>query len=338
MKISRDYSLLHHNTFHIEVKTKCFVEYDSEKELCDFLLSNSQKPFLHIGKGSNLLFTKDYDGTVLHSNIKFIDVVKNLDIPSNKVLLRVGSGVVWDDFVDYCVDNCYYGLENLSLIPGEVGAAAVQNIGAYGSEVKDFIYKVETINLETGKQKIFFVDECEYSYRKSIFKGLFKGQYAVTAVWFMLDKTFNPTISYGAISKTLAERGITKITSNTLRNVIIDIRRSKLPDPKDWGNAGSFFINPVIDKEQFSKIQQKYPSIPFYEVENGIKVPAGWLIEQCGWKGRSLGKAAVYEKQALVLINKGGATSKDIMNLSDAICTDVKKTFGITINPEVNWI
>jgi len=330
------YSLLHHNTFGIEAKARLFVEYDSVEELQDFIRDGDRgSKILHIGRGSNLLFTQDFDGTVLHSSMRGV-VIESED--EDSVVLKVGAGMAWDDFVAFCVDSAYYGLENLSLIPGEVGASAVQNIGAYGAEAKKFIEKIEVVNLLTGKLDIKRNSDCDYNYRYSNFKGPWNGQYAVTHVCFRLSKTFHPNTNYSAVLNLVEEIGKDSVSASLIRQKIIDIRKQKLPDPDILGNAGSFFMNPIVAKETFLELQKKYADIPYYKMATGIKIPAGWLIEKCGWKGLHLGRAGIYEKQALVIVNLGGATAAEIMNLSDKVCQDVYEKFGIRIKPEVNWI
>lgn len=315
-----------HNTFGIEARATRYVDYHSEEELIGIVPSLQGTPYIHVGGGSNLLFTKDYDGTVLHSSITGISVEGNC--------IRVGSGMVWDEFVEWTVENGWCGIENLSLIPGEVGASAVQNIGAYGVEAKDCIKEVECVDLRTGERRVFTNQECRYSYRQSIFKNELKGRYAVTYVTYILNKEYTPHIEYGNIRSNLPE-GV-EVTPRIVRDAIISIRNQKLPDPKVQGNAGSFFMNPVVSRGKFLEIQKDYPQMPFYEVEGGVKIPAGWMIEQCGWKGKALGKAAVHSRQALVLVNLGGATGKDILALSDAVRRSVREKFGIDITPEVN--
>lgn len=329
-----NYSLLQHNTFGMNVRAKRFFEYKSVEELQQLIKSVPiDEPLLHIGGGSNLLFTGDYEGTILHSAIKGIEVVDETD---DNILVRVGAGVVWDDFVVYCCEHNWGGVENLSLIPGEVGASAVQNIGAYGSEAKDTIALVEAVELRTGQLRVLGNAECNYAYRQSIFKQELKGKYAITYVTYKLDKHPVLKLDYGNIRTELQSKE--HVTISDVRQAIIDIRNTKLPDPKILGNAGSFFMNPVVSREKFLSIQKDYPQMPFYEVDNGVKIPAGWMIEQCGWKGKSLGRAAVHDKQALVLINLGGATSDEIIALSDAVCKSVKDKFGVDIHPEVNFI
>ena len=328
------YSLLPYNTFGIDVSASRFLEYASVAGLKEYIAQGAvTTPFLHIGGGSNLLFTKDYDGLILHSRIGGIEVTAE---DSQTVSLRVGAGVVWDDFVACCVEHGWYGAENLSLIPGEVGASAVQNIGAYGVEVKDLITAVETVNVQ-GYGRVYSVEECEYAYRSSIFKRPENKSVFVTYVRFRLSKEERYTLDYGTIRQELAKYPAP--TLPIVRKVIIEIRESKLPDPKVMGNAGSFFMNPIVAKEKLEALQRDYPRIPYYELPDGrVKIPAGWMIDQCGWKGKSLGPAAVHDKQALVLVNRGGAKGSDIVALSDAVRASVRDKFGIDIHPEVNVI
>lgn len=334
------YSLLHHNTFGIDARCSSFREYNSVEELRDILksLSNGNGKFLHIGQGSNLLFTKDYDGTILHSKIKGVEIVAD---SGDEVTVRAGAGIAWDDFVAWTVVSGMYGLENLSLIPGEVGASAVQNIGAYGAEAGDCISLVESIEVATGNVRNWTSKECDYSYRHSIFKGEEKGRYVITHVCFKLSRHFRPNLSYKGLRREVEEvRGLseTEIDAETLRSIVVETRKGKLPDPAVMGSAGSFFMNPVVAQDKFDELVEKYPNMPHFPMPNGIKIPAGWMIDQCGWKGKSLGHAGVYGKQALVLVNLGGAKGEDIVKLSDAVRADVKGKFGIDIYPEVNFI
>lgn len=322
------------NTFGLDVKAGRWLEYASVEEL-KALIAEGQisSPYLHVGSGSNLLFLGDFEGTVLHSAIKSIELV-NQD--AEKVWLRVGAGVIWDDFVAYCVEHGYYGAENLSLIPGEVGASAVQNIGAYGVEVKDLISCVETVDVH-GDRRVFGVEECGYAYRNSVFKRPDMKSFFVTHVTFALNKAEQYTLNYGTIRQELEK--YPQIDLATVRQVIVSIRESKLPDPKVLGNAGSFFMNPIVTRTKYETLLQEYPSMPSYQVDaTHVKIPAGWMIEQCGWKGKSLGNAAVHDKQALVLVNCGGATGADIVALSDAVRAAVREKFGVEIHPEVNMI
>ena len=335
MKDFYDFNLKEHNTFGIDVKCRRFIEFESVDELLQIVnsLTDADKPLLVLGGGSNMLFTADYEGTVLHSAIKGHVAVQT----DEGIMLRCGSGEVWDDIVSLCVSNRMYGAENLSLIPGDVGASAVQNIGAYGAEAKDIILKVEAVDLQTGKMCEFTNEECEYAYRKSKFKGEWRNRFVITYVTYQLSEVFCPCLDYGNIRAELEKRNIKVPTAEQLRNVIIDIRNEKLPDPKVEGNAGSFFMNPVVPKAKYGELVARFGNVPHYSVDdNNEKIPAGWMIDQCGWKGKSLGKAGVHSRQALVLVNRGGAEGKDIVALCDAIKRDVKDKFGIDIVPEVN--
>lgn len=337
MKDFYDFNLKEHNTFGIDVKCRRFIEFESVDELLQIVnsLTDADKPLLVLGGGSNMLFTADYEGTVLHSAIKGHVAVQT----DEGIMLRCGSGEVWDDIVSLCVSNRMYGAENLSLIPGDVGASAVQNIGAYGAEAKDIILKVEAVDLQTGKMCEFTNEECEYAYRKSKFKGEWRNRFVITYVTYKLSEVFCPYLDYGNIRAELEKRNIKVPTAEQLRNVIIDIRNEKLPDPKVEGNAGSFFMNPVVPKAKYEELVARFGNVPHYSVDdNNEKIPAGWMIDQCGWKGKSLGKAGVHSRQALVLVNRGGAEGKDIVALCDAIKRDVKDKFGIDIVPEVNII
>lgn len=328
----KNYSLLRHNTFGIDAKCKRFIEYSSVEEAQQVagMITDADRPLLILGGGSNLLLTGDYNGTVLHSGIRFLE-------QTDECHVRCGSGFIWDDVVDYCVANNLYGAENLSIIPGEVGASAVQNIGAYGAEAKDLIECVEAVEIETGQICRFTNTECAYSYRQSKFKHAWKNRFLITAVTYKLSKTYNPKLDYGNIRVALAAKGIDNPTAMQLRETIIDIRNAKLPDPKVLGNAGSFFMNPVVSTHKYNQLAQQYVGMPHYTIDSEYeKIPAGWLIEQCGWKGKALGKAAVHNKQALVLVNCGGATGSEVVQLYKTIQHDVKQKFDIEIKPEVN--
>ena len=332
-----NYDLTRHNTFGIKVSCRRYVELEKEAEVTPFVcsLTDDVTPILVIGGGSNLLFTGDFKGTVLRSAIKGVETTSE----NGYVLLRCGSGERWDDIVALCVDHGWYGAENLSYIPGDVGASAVQNIGAYGVEVKDLIWAIEAVDLKTGLMVNIEPQDCEYGYRDSRFKREWIGRFFITAVTYRLSETFSPKLDYGNIRAMLEARGIEKPTARQLRQVIIDIRKAKLPDPEQEGNAGSFFVNPVVDGEKYRQLASIYPDMPHYTIDSdNEKIPAGWLIEQCGWKGRSLGNAAVSGKQALVLVNKGGATGEDVLRLCEAVRNDVFNRFGIEIHTEVNII
>ena len=349
MKDIRNYSLLAHNTFGIDAKCKRFEEYASIEEAQQVVasLTEADKPLLILGGGSNLLLTGDYPATVLHSAIRGIEVLDNEKVADTEhdeslrnpdlVFLRCGSGEVFDDVVAYAIEHGYHGAENLSIIPGEVGASAVQNIGAYGVEAKDIIYKVEAVEIATGKVVVFDNADCQYSYRQSKFKHEWRDKYLVTHVVYRLIKAFVPDLDYGNIRASLAAKGIEHPTAQQLRDIIIEIRNAKLPDPAVQGNAGSFFMNPIVDKAKYEELAAQYPGMPHYTVDaSHEKIPAGWMIDQCGWKGKSLGNAGVHDKQALVLVNRGGATGEEIVKLCQTIQYDVKAKFGIEIHPEVN--
>ena len=327
-----NYSLLSHNTFGIDAKCCRFMEYSTVEEAQE-IARQLQQPYLLIGAGSNLLLTDNFDGTVVHSALKGIET-------QSDSCICCGSGETWDEVVAWCVGHGLYGAENLSLIPGEVGASAVQNIGAYGAEVKDLIASVEAVEIGTGKLCVFSREECQYGYRDSRFKHEWKNKYLITHVVYQLstDESHQST-EYGNIRSELDRRGIQMPTAAQLRQVVIDIRNAKLPDPKVTGNAGSFFMNPVVERSKYEELQAQYPDMPHYYIDaDHEKIPAGWMIDQCGWKGRSLGRAGVHDKQALVLVNRGGATGADIVALCQQIQHDVRERFGIDIHPEVNII
>ena len=337
MKDERNYSLKEHNTFGIDAKCRRFIEFEDDEEAFEVaeILRKSALPYIIIGGGSNLLLTKDFDGIVVRSGIKGHYFEEDFTCER----MTCGSGEVWDDMVATSLKAGYYGLENLSLIPGDVGASAVQNIGAYGVEAKDFILCVWMVEIATGKPWMIGNEECEYGYRQSRFKQDWKNRFLITRVTYGLARTFRPRLDYGNIRSELERRGITEPTAEQVRDVIIDIRNAKLPDPKVEGNAGSFFMNPIVTRNRYEKLAALYPDMPHYKVDSRHeKIPAGWMIEQCGWKGKSLGRAGVHDKQALVLVNRGGATGVEIVALSDAIRKDVKARFDIDIHPEVNIV
>ena len=333
MRDIQNYSLLQHNTFGMDVSCRRFLEYESVEEAQQVatILRDSHQPFLIIGSGSNLLLTGDYDGIVVHSAIRGIE--------EHDAMVTAGSGETFDQLISWCIAHGLYGLINLSLIPGDVGASAVQNIGAYGVEVAQYINKVEAVEIATGKVVTILAAECGYAYRQSLFKTEWKNRYLITRVTYQLSTVFEPHIDYGNIRAELERQGIASPSPEQLRQVIIDIRRSKLPDPDVEGNAGSFFVNPIVQRSQFEELLTHYPDMPHYPVDDEhVKIPAGWMIERCGWKGKSLGRAGVHSKQALVLVNRGGATGNDVVTLCRQIQHDVKAMFGVEINPEVNIV
>ena len=333
MKDLLNYSLKGHNTFGIEARCRRFLEYESVEEAVEIaaILRQGKAPYIIIGGGSNLLLTRDFEGTVVHSALKGCEI--------EDCLMTCGSGETFDDVVMLSLENGLYGAENLSLIPGDVGASAVQNIGAYGAEAKDIIERVEAVSIATGECCSFSGGECGYGYRDSRFKHEWKNQYLITHVTYRLSRTFTPRLDYGNIRSELERRGISQPTAQQLRQTIIDIRNEKLPDPKVTGNAGSFFMNPVVSREKYEELSALHANMPHYTVDAAQeKIPAGWLIDQCGWKGRTMGRAGVHPKQALVLVNHGGATGQEIVDLCRAIQQDVLQKFGIDIHPEVNII
>ncbi|MCD8292645.1 MAG: UDP-N-acetylmuramate dehydrogenase [Prevotellaceae bacterium] len=323
------------NTFGLDVRAARYLEYASVDELRALLASGAvTKPFLHVGAGSNLLFLEDYPGTILHSRIGGVYVVAE---DGAQVLVRVGAGVPWDDFVAFSVERQWYGAENLSGIPGETGAAAVQNIGAYGVEISSLVDAVETVDIE-GNERVYQARECGYTYRGSLFKQPAMKRVFVTHVRLRLGKTPSFKLDYGAVRQELAA-GYPSVTLQAVREVVLHIRGGKLPNPEELGNAGSFFMNPVVSRERYEALRRRYPDMPGYLLEDGqVKLAAGWLIEQSGWKGKALGRAAVHHKQALVLVNTGGATGADIARLSEAVRASVRQLFDIDLRPEVNFI
>jgi UDP-N-acetylmuramate dehydrogenase len=338
MRIEANYSLEKHNTFHLPVETRWFIEYDSEEELLSVLRDEyfRQSASLHIGSGSNLLFLNNYNGVILHSSIKGVDLAEETH---NTVWLRIGAAQSWDDVVAYAVDKGWYGIENLSGIPGEAGAAAVQNIGAYGVELKDVVETVETRHQHSAGKHTFTNESCRYAYRHSRFKEEEGSAYIVTHITIRLSKIPRPVLHYAGLKEIMADGYGDSPRLPDIRNVILSVRKDKLPDPEIFGNAGSFFMNPVIPDGHFERLKELYPRIPFYRTANDVvKIPAGWLIEQCGFKGKSFGRVGVYEKQALVLINLGGASGQDIALLAERIREAVAGRFGIGLTPEVKYI
>lgn len=337
MQIESNKSLLPYNTFRIDVKAKYFVEITSVDDL--LLLINSDEfktnaKFI-LGGGSNLLLTKDFDGIVIRLGIKGISVREEGD----EIYVEAGAAEVWNDFVQYNVNKGFAGLENLSLIPGTVGASPIQNIGAYGVEVKDTIHSVTAFHISTGEIKSFSNAECKFSYRESVFKNEWKGQYIIVSVIFKLSKIPNLKLHYGAIEEELNKRGIKNPTLRNVADVVSEIRVSKLPDPSTIGNSGSFFKNPIIEKLQFDKLIHQFPDVVNYPTPDGkVKLAAGWLIEQCAWKGKQIGNVGTWKNQALVIVNHGGATGKEIYDFSELIIQSVFDRFGVSLEREVNTL
>ena len=328
-----------YNSFGFDAVAKYFVEINDVNDLQMLIRDGALKSnkTLILSGGNNILFQEEvYDGLVVFINTKGIEILRK---DENEVVVRAQAGEDWPDFVRFCVGKGWHGIENLAHIPGKVGAAPVQNIGAYGMELKDSFLQCESIELTTGDKRIFTKEECRFGYRESIFKNELRGQYIITSVDFLLKKNASLHLDYGNIRTYLEQNGITHPTLQQLHDAICAIRDSKLPDVKQIGSAGSFFKNPVISEEQFEALQKQYPNIPHYpDAEGMVKVPAGWLIEQAGWKGWRNEHVGVYEKQALVLVHYGGGTGQDIVQLAQRIQVAVEEKFGIRISPEVNFV
>jgi UDP-N-acetylmuramate dehydrogenase len=334
MVLEENVSLRPYNTFGLDVQARYFARFTSADELRQLLklphVQTAEK--LILGGGSNLLFTQDFDGLVLKNEIRGLEIISE-DDDAQAVLIRSGAGESWHGLVEYTLDQGLSGIENLSLIPGTVGAAPLQNIGAYGAELRDTFDHLEAVEIGTGALRVFTAGECGFGYRESVFKNVLKGQFVVTAVV--------PNVRYGAISETLAELGIeNEPTPQDVSRAVVHIRRSKLPDPTEIGNAGSFFKNPEVSQAKFDHLKSQYSDLPGYPVPGGVKVPAGWLIERAGWKGLRRGTGAgthgVHDRQALVLVNHGGATGHEVRQLAEEIITSVRQQFGIELHPEVN--
>lgn len=338
MHIQENVSLRHLNTFGLESNAAFFAEVSSVSELIGLLTDAQwqQQPKFILGGGSNILLLNNIDALVIHSVVKGIDVIKETD---DHVWLHAGGGEIWQDFVSYCVANNFAGVENLSLIPGTVGAAPMQNIGAYGVEIREVVETVEAVSLTDGTIRLFSWEECRFGYRESIFKHELKGKYFITGVVFKLNKVPHFKVDYGDIQKTLSEMGIETLSIKAISEAVIAIRKSKLPDPAEIGNAGSFFKNPEIPSAQFDNLRLDFPNIPGYRTTSeNVKVPAGWLIEQAGWKGYRDGNIGVHVRQALVLVNYGGGSGEEIKLLSERIQESVLSKFRISLHAEVNFI
>jgi UDP-N-acetylmuramate dehydrogenase len=334
--LKQDFNLRQYNTFNIEVFCKYFTEVSDLNDFLDIIklseFRHSEK--LILGGGSNILFSKDFDGFVLKNNIKSIQIIAESE---DDVYVKVGAGEVWHEFVMWCIERNFAGVENLSLIPGNVGASPMQNIGAYGVEIKDVFHSLEAVNIETGQLKNFSLSECEFGYRESVFKRKLRNQFLITSVTYKLNKKPKFNISYGTISQELERIGVKELSIKAISDAVISIRRSKLPSPNEIGNAGSFFKNPEVTKEFHRELKISYPDIVAHEQASGnIKLAAGWLIEHAGWKGYKHGNAGVHDKQALVLVNHGGAKGKEIFDLSTKIMDSVFSKFGVSLEREVN--
>lgn len=333
MIIKENINIKHLNTFGFDVVARWYAEFSCVEELAEIINELEGRRFYVLGGGSNSLFTGDYEGVIIHPVSKGITLISET---ASSVTLRAEAGVVWDDFVAYCVSNNYFGAENLSLIPGTVGAAPVQNIGAYGVEAKDVIQTVYYYDLLEQKPSSISKADCMFGYRDSVFKHSLKSRAIVTHVDFCLSKNFTPNTEYGNITSSL--NSDTPLTAKVLRDTIIDIRSSKLPDPTVIGNGGSFFKNPVVSKDCYTRLKEKYPNIAHYPDKHGVKLPAGWLIDQAGWKGYREGTVGVHDKQALVLVHYGGGCGSEIVSLANKIIKSIEQNYGIVLHPEVNFI
>lgn len=323
------------NTFGIKTTADRYLVVRQVEQLQALLAEGtlSTAPFLVVGAGSNMVFTNHFPGTILHLENKGIQLVASSD--ADTLFVEAAAGEVWDDFVRYCVSQGWHGAENLVAIPGTVGAAPVQNVGAYGIEAKDIIHSVRAFEVATGHERVFSNEECRFGYRNSVFKGELAGQYVVWSVIFRLHKAFRPDLHYKAVTDELSAMGIAAPTPQQLIDVIADIRWRKLPRPEQTGSAGSFFKNPIVPAGQYERLKAQHPDLVAYPAPaGGYKLAAGWLIEQTGWKGRDLGRCGVYEHQALVLVNRGGCTGGEVVALADAITADVKAKYGVTLEKE----
>ena len=338
MNIIENYPLLKLNTFGIDVKAKYFTSINTINELIELTKTNVFKDLelLILGGGSNILFTKDFDGLVILNNIKGKEII---DQNQQSIFLKIGAGENWHELVMYCVDNGWGGIENLSLIPGNTGTAPMQNIGAYGVEIKETFIELEALEISSGKIVKFNNSDCEFGYRESVFKNKMKNQYIILNITLELKKNPVLNINYGDVKAILESQNIKNPDIKEVSNAIISIRQSKLPDPKKIGNSGSFFKNPIVSLNLLELIKKKYPNVVNYEInENEFKIAAGWLIERAGWKGKKFNNYGIHEKQALVLVNYGLANGMEIFELSEKIILDIKDKFGITLEREVNII
>ncbi len=339
MKLSTNFSLKKHNTFGLAAVANHFVEVETQNELIEFLKNSPLKKDLKLvlGGGSNMLLTKNIDGTVLHVNLQGVCIKEDA---KNYVIVEANAGENWHKLVLWAIANNFGGIENLSLIPGNVGTAPIQNIGAYGVELKDVFYSLDAVEIDTGKIVSFTNNECNFGYRESVFKNEAKGKFIITAVRLKLSKPPHQTqINYGAIAQELANKSVKNPTIKDVSEAVIDIRKSKLPDPAEIGNSGSFFKNPIVAEELANKLSEQFPDMPVYPATKGHKkIAAGWLIEQTGWKGYRKGDAGVHKNQALVLVNYGEATGEEILLLANTIIDSVDKKFGIKLIAEVNLI
>ncbi len=338
MNIRENISLQSFQTFGVDVSARFFITIEDVSQLKQVLSDREfqQTPKLILGGGSNILFKDNYEGLVIYNNLKGINIIKE---NAKHIWVKVSSGENWHQFVEYCLDHDYGGVENLSLIPGRVGAAPIQNIGAYGVELKDVFESLKAVSVANGESVTFNRSDCEFGYRQSIFKGRLKGDYCITAITLRLDKEHTYQVSYGSLQSKLQEMGVEDLSIQAISRAVCNIRRRKLPDPQQLGNAGSFFTNPYIKASTFKNLKKQFPSLQGYPSDNDlVKIPAGWLIEQCGYKGIKRGNVGTYKNQALIIVNYGGATSQEILALAEEIQETVYQKFRIWLEPEVNII
>lgn len=335
MQTHSNFSLKPYNTFGIDVNARTFIAVQRTEELKELLKNSYASELFVLGGGSNMLLTQDVEQTVVHIALQGIEITEEND---SEVVVKAMAGENWHQFVLFCIDHDFGGLENLSLIPGNVGTTPIQNIGAYGVEIKDTFEECTALNVQTLELRNFSREDCEFGYRDSVFKNAEKGKYIILSVSFRLSKKDHKlNTSYGSIDQFLAEKGISEPTLKDVSDAVISIRQSKLPDPRELGNSGSFFKNPVVPKQDLERLQKEFPEMPFYVIdEEQVKIPAGWLIERAGLKGYRKGDAGVHKKQALVLVNYGNASGQEILQLSKKVQNKVKEVFGIEISPEVN--
>ena len=338
MIIQTNKSLKDYNSFKVDVKAEFFAEINSVENIQQIILDGllTDHSYLIIGSGCNMLFSEDFEGLILKINNKGTELIKETD---SYAYVKVAAGEDWDNFIIWSIEHDYYGLENLSMIPGSVGASPVQNIGAYGVELKDVFYELEAINLETGGIKVFSKNECKFGYRDSIFKHQLKNKFIILSVTFRLRKRASFKCDYEDLRLELKNKGITNLTAKIVREVVCSIRLRKLPYPSELGNAGSFFKNPVINEFKFTELKKRYSELKYYELPgNKYKLPAAWMIEKCGWKGRRIGNVGVHKDQALVIVNYGNATGEEIIKFADSLMDDVIGKFGVLLDFEVNII
>jgi UDP-N-acetylmuramate dehydrogenase len=338
MNLRKNVSLKSYNTFGLDIYAKRFIAINSDKDVFSFLelIRKTEKPFLFLGGGSNILFSKNFDGIIGKINTKGIRIVEEDD---NHVIIKIKAGEEWDNLVEFCANNNFTGIENMSMIPGTCGAAPIQNIGAYGTELKDVLIELEAIELENRKTKTFLNSDCEFGYRSSIFKNKLKGKFLITSITLKLSKKPDFAKLYDPVKEELKKMGVKKLSADQIRKVVCNIRRRKLPDPLELGNAGSFFKNPVISNSQFQEIKKQYPEIRSFSQDNNmVKLSAAQLIELCGWKAKKIGNVGTHKNQALVIVNYGGASGEEIISFANMIRLSVFEKFGIELENEVNQV